>query len=163
VIECLPDANIYDLIIEREGMVEALERLVSVAEIDEQLAKAPRVKRAAIDRVPRRRVPAGVFVFDFARFDDVRLGPGDAYEHVRGAAGLHEVPDAIVAETARNDGLVLVTHDRRLWKRATDVSVAVLNFPAFTRLVGLLQVEPVEPRPNRRDGSGPQGAGGDAT
>jgi len=83
----MADANIYDLIVEREGMVDALERLrspgrlelVSIGEIEEQLARAPRVKREAINRVPRRRVAAGVFVLGFARLDDARLGSGDAY------------------------------------------------------------------------------------
>jgi len=88
--------------------------------------------------VPRDQIGAGVFVVGFGHVDIDRLGPGDAYEQVRGEAGLREVPDAIIAETARNDDLLLVTHDRRLWKRATDVNVAVLNFPAFARLVDAL-------------------------
>jgi hypothetical protein len=52
VIECVPDANIYDLIVEREGMLDALEllrsagrlELVSIREIKEQLTRAPEVK-----------------------------------------------------------------------------------------------------------------------
>jgi hypothetical protein len=51
VIECVPDTNIYDLIVEREGMLDALEllrsagrlELVSIRE-EEQLTRAPEVK-----------------------------------------------------------------------------------------------------------------------
>lgn len=139
----MADANIYDLIVEREETVEQLLEgarrslllLVSIALLEEELAKVqPLEKRQAIARVPRERVADGAFIFGPGRFGSSRFGPGDVYEHVRGESSSH-VADALAAETARNDGLILVTHDRRLWKRATEAGTSVINFPALVRLL----------------------------
>ncbi len=56
----------------------------------------------------------------------------------------HNGPSGEAAtRTVTGSGRSWPTHDRRLWKRATGVGVAVLNFPALARLVGLAKVEPL--------------------
>ena len=147
VIECMPDTNIYDLIVKREGMVDALEHLrssgrlelISIGEIEDELAKvsAASVRRGTERR--RRARDSRRVRLDFGHLDGEPLGPGDNVRvRPRRSRQRQNSRQAIIAETAHKADLVLVTHDGRLSKRATDVGIPVLNFPAFVRLVELL-------------------------
>jgi hypothetical protein len=130
LVAVMPDANIYDLIAATEGLTARLVELRdahrlelrSIGLIEEQLSRVrSRAKRDAIALVPRNVVTDGVTVFGHSRWGQSRFGEAEPYTSIKGeAGGSGTVIDAMLAATSAVDRVPLVTHDRRLWRRATD-------------------------------------------
>lgn len=77
------------------------------------------VKRKRIMAIPRRMIGTAGFVLDYSRLDVDRLGPEGSIEAIR-QGRLKETLDALIAATAKSEGLLFVTEDVRLRKKVED-------------------------------------------
>jgi len=135
-----PDAMIYDKIVALPGMVDALRKLkergalilYSTHVLEEQISTGKGADARLT--VPREEVGAGALVVGLWRAGVDRLGHAEPFKTVRGEGQRH-VADAVIAATAQMDGAILVTHDKRLFAKATVQSIPTINFPAFEAVV----------------------------
>jgi rRNA-processing protein FCF1 len=91
-------------------------------ELDELASRKPE-KYWRIASIPRDIILSSVFVLDHTPLGSGRLGGGKTYEAVR--RGPRHVDDAVIADTAHAEGMVLVTSEKRLRNRATALGLTV--------------------------------------
>jgi len=149
------DTMIFDKIVEIPGMTDDLRTLVAAGKVDivtthvqddelEQVRNSS--KHAGLARIPCRRVPTAVFVFDVSRLGLARLGAGEEgglrYERLRMGNPKH-TRDAIIALTAAQEADVLVSEDRTLSHRtrASAETLEVWDFAQFSLCVTRMKKE----------------------
>jgi predicted nucleic acid-binding protein len=121
------DSNVFDRVVEHESDRRAIISLVKAGDVRLfttyvqegelfELAERSPEKYWRIASVPRRELPASVFVLDHTPLGAGRLGSGVVYGSIRHKTS--HIDDAVIADTAAGEGLTLVTDDARLLRRA---------------------------------------------
>ncbi len=119
----LLDTNAYDVVVDTPGALVACRDLVtlgrlrvpSIHYIEEELAAVrDETRRELLQSVPREVVPAIGFVLGRAQLGQARLGTDEMHERLE--PGRH-FEDSMVGIVATEDGVQLVTADRRLANR----------------------------------------------
>jgi predicted nucleic acid-binding protein len=122
------DTNILDKIAEEDQMVALVRDHTDRGELDLVVTSvterevgliSDRVKQKRITAIPRRMIGTTGFVLDYSRLDVDRLGPEGPIEAIR-QGRLKETLDALIAATAKSEGLLFVTEDVRLRKKVED-------------------------------------------
>lgn len=152
------DTNVYHKLIDDEPVLAWLRHLVGsgVWRILGTHVQRDELARGR-DADTRRRldcfdslatvVPTDVFVFDVSRFDQAGLGPTvgtveelDTVLRTPAAGRTDGTPghtnDAIIIQTARAEGAILVTNEQgRMIKSAPKVGIEVVQYPDFVNLI----------------------------
>ena len=143
------DTQIYDRIVETEGMSKRLNQLSRDGQLtlltthiqEDELAQiADAQKKTAIGRIERTLVPTSGAIADVSRSDLATYGNGAiggvTIGDIRSNSGRH-ARDALIATTAARDADALVTEDRRLANRmrALGPKCAIWDFIQFVRFV----------------------------
>ncbi len=124
------DTNVYDRIVARDGFTARLIHAVRSGQVvilrtrvqDEEIARIPdAVRRAAMQRVPFRRIPTN--------------------EEAWSAANPHPSEDDMIAASAEAAADVLVTEDKDLGERVT-ATTKRLEVWRFDQLVDFIEALP---------------------
>jgi predicted nucleic acid-binding protein len=143
------DTQIYDLIIDTQGMAERLNQLSEENKLtilcthiqEHELANIPDEQRKAnIAQITRKIVPTSGGVIGVSRIGLATIGDGGIggvrIGDIRSPSGSH-VHDALIATTAARDADVLVTEDKRLANRMQtfQTTCTVWGFSQFKEYV----------------------------
>ena len=132
------DTNIFNHIVEGKVDVSTLFHgpplYATHIQLDEIKETTDKEKQSQLKKLfselPQDSLPTASFVLDVSRLGQARLSSGELYEKLRGRLEKlgrrkrSNIKDALIAETAIKAGLVLVTHDRHLFKAATEFGCA---------------------------------------
>lgn len=123
------DTMIYDLIINTAGLIDRLNLLSDCGKVvilcthiqNDQLTKIPdERKRAEVSKITRIQVTTAGAVFGISKFGCATFGDGSqtgiSIDQICSPSKSH-TEDALIATTASRDADVLVTEDKRLFKR----------------------------------------------
>jgi predicted nucleic acid-binding protein len=147
------DSNAVDPIIDRPGAIGLVREAVESGSLVMYVTHVQQTEVAKTPDLQRRRLleevldlakqqPVGVLVLDAGRFGD-RFGVDDgSYERITRDNPDKHAHDAMIALTARMDGCVLVTADRKLRITASAENIAVLPPDDFLRMLGSREPEP---------------------
>jgi hypothetical protein len=92
--------------------------------------------------------PTSEFVLGVSRLDEARLGNGQVLEAIRGDTrreNLNHARDALLMDTARAEGAVFVTNERRLLNRGTQLGLDVWPWARFRDHIDQLLPEVTPP------------------
>jgi len=143
----LLDSNVYDRLVEtpeRQRMaIEAhdlgrIELLITHVQVDELMQDAG--KRGRTLAIPATITETYGFVLDVSRLGLARFGEPEELDRIDSAGRKHR-KDALLAVTARHEGAVLVTDDRRLQNFASRDGIEVWNSDRFVN-EGLMEYIP---------------------
>lgn len=139
------DTQIYDLIIAVPGFIEQINRLTSNGEVeilcthiqnDELFNIQDAHKRAEVARIKRRQVTTAGAVYGISKYGMATYGNGSSsgisLNQIRSSSKQH-TKDALIATTASRDADVLVTEDKRFFKKFNLISTScnVWSFDKF--------------------------------
>lgn len=149
------DSNAFDELVELEADRRVVIRLARAGRIELfttysqeaelwRLAERKPEKYWRVASIPRRLVPSSVFVLDHTPLGSGRLGDGATYDAIR--HGTNHVDDAVIADTAESEGMILVTNERRLRNRAVALTSLTVMRPAelLTQLRSMDSASPSE-------------------
>ncbi len=92
--------------------------------------------------IPQNAIPTESAVFDFSRFDMAKFGDGIVYPHVLNELNKrkpldHEnnIKDALIAETATKNGILLVTDDKALREVVLKMGSLAIDFSAYEQII----------------------------
>ena len=122
------DTNVFNRVLDGALRLPALDVDVSYfathVQLDELAATRDDLRRKRLleqfSSIAPESIPTDTFVWDVSRLDLARLGDGVLFTRIRddlaklNKGKLNNIQDALIAETAINNGLVLVTEDRDL-------------------------------------------------
>lgn len=92
--------------------------------------------------IPQNIIPTESAVFDHSRFDMAKFGDGLVYSHVlkeldKRKPMEHEnnIKDALIAETATKNGILLVTDDKALREVVLKIGGLAIDFSAYEQTI----------------------------
>jgi predicted nucleic acid-binding protein len=92
--------------------------------------------------IPQSAIPTESAVFDFSRFDMAKFGDGLVYSHLLKELNKrkpmeHEnnIKDALIAETAAKNGILLVTDDKALREVVLKMGGLAIDFSAYEQII----------------------------
>lgn len=118
------DSNVFDDLIDGKldisGLPTGIRIFITHIQSDE-LNRCPESERrqklqGAVVEVSEAELPTESFVLGVSRLNSARLSDGGLFEELRGSS-LKNTNDALIAETAIKEGLILVTNDKELMGR----------------------------------------------
>jgi predicted nucleic acid-binding protein len=97
---------------------------------------------AVFQTIPQNAIPTETAVFDFSRFDMAKFGDGLVYSHIleelnKRKPMQHEnnIKDALIAETATKNGILLVTDDKALREVVLKIGGLAIDFSDYERTI----------------------------
>jgi len=119
------DTNVFDDLIDGRLNIAVLPKGTKIyathIQMDEIARCSDQERRTRLQEVltdsVHSQLPTASFVIGVSRLDQARLGDGNTFQNLRGSAA-RNTHDALIAETAIKEGLVLVTNDKDLRERA---------------------------------------------
>ena len=92
--------------------------------------------------IPQNAIPTESAVFDFSRFDMAKFGDGLVYPHVLNELNKRKpmerennIKDALIAETATKNGILLVTEDKALREVVLKMGGLAIDFSAYEQII----------------------------
>ncbi|MFY9270501.1 MAG: hypothetical protein WAO55_12235 [Candidatus Manganitrophaceae bacterium] len=128
------DSNIYDEITIVPALVARIEQLTQAGKLriltthvqeDEINQIKDDMKKNAFMGLSTTRIPTSGFILDVSRFDEACLDGGPAMEDIQGSTKSHS-EDALIGNTATRQADILVTNDKRLYKKTKELSTACI-------------------------------------
>ncbi|HEY3843146.1 MAG TPA: type II toxin-antitoxin system VapC family toxin [Acidimicrobiales bacterium] len=137
-LQFMVDGNIADALIADPEAEQAVVRACEVGHLVlftthvqlDEMGRAPVDKRDRLLGLPWTKMPTSDFVLDVSKLGEARLGDGVTVEAIRGQPG-KRTNDALIGATADLEGVVLVTNDVDLTKRARRNHIRVIDSAEF--------------------------------
>jgi predicted nucleic acid-binding protein len=130
----------HDLLVgEHQYFVTSLQRDELQATPDENMRNQ---LLAVFQTIPQNAIPTETVVFDFSRFDMAKFGDGLVYSRVleelskrKPMQRENNIKDALIAETATKNGILLVTDDKALREVVLKVGGFAIDFSVYEQTI----------------------------
>jgi len=130
----------YDLLVrEHEYFVTYVQRDELEATPDEKIGNQ---LLTVFQTIPQNAILTETAVFDFSRFDMAKFGDGLVYSRVleelnkrKPMQRENNIKDALIAETATKNGILLVTDDKALREVVLKIGGLAIDFSSYERTI----------------------------
>ena len=140
-MNCMLDTNIFNDILNKNirlsSIRENIKCFVTHIQLDEikQTQNEERKKKLLeiFNKVTDKKIPTDTFVLGVSRLGQAKLSNGKLYKSIldklnkKNKNKKNNDKDVLIAETAKNNGFALITHDMDLFKVATKFGVVIVN------------------------------------
>lgn len=137
------DSNVFDDIVDGKLKIDSiknvnLEIYLTHVQNDEVQSCLSEKKRKALTSVMLKLrskiIPTESAVYGVSRLGKAKLGGGIIYKKIKGK-GLNHVKDALIGEVAIKNGLILVTNDKRLIFKVSELGGIALSVSDFKKVI----------------------------